>query len=68
MSQLLRKIGKNVRYYRLKKNLTQEQLAKKSNFHRSYISHIEHAKRNIFLTTLVKLAEVLGVNPSDLVK
>lgn len=68
MSQILLKIAKSVRYYRLKKNLTQAQLAKKINRHKTYISKIENARINIYLTTLVNLAKALGVHPRDLVK
>ncbi len=68
MSQILKTIAKNVRYYRLKKNLTQAQLAKSTNLHRTHISKIENAKINIYLTTLVNLARTLDVCPRDLVK
>jgi transcriptional regulator with XRE-family HTH domain len=44
MSQILKKIAKNTRYYRLKKKLTQKELAKKVKIHPSYISRVENAK------------------------
>lgn len=68
MSELLGKIGDNVRYYRSKRKLTQKQLAKKARISRGYISQIENAKLNIYLTTLVALARALGVRCSDLVE
>jgi len=67
MSQILKKIAKNTRYYRLKKKLTQEQLAKKAKLSRGFVNRIENAKVNIYLTTLVELAKALGVSPRDLV-
>lgn len=68
MSNILKTIAKNVRSYRLEKKLTQDQLAKKTNHHRSYISNIENARVNIYLTTLFELAKALGVRARDLVK
>lgn len=68
MAQILRTIAKNVYHYRLKKGLTQKELAEKIKVHPSYISHVENARINIYLTTLVNLARALGVGPRDLVK
>ena len=68
MSDLLKIAGNNIRHYRLKKKLTQKQLAKKIGFHRNYISRIENARVSMFVTTLVKIARVLNVKPKDLVE
>ncbi|UCD55595.1 MAG: helix-turn-helix transcriptional regulator [Candidatus Omnitrophota bacterium] len=68
MGDILDKIAKNVRFYRLKRGMTQERLAKKAGLSRGYISQIEHAKINLYLSTLVKLAKRLGVRPKNLVK
>jgi transcriptional regulator with XRE-family HTH domain len=68
MSDILKKIADNVRHYRSERKLTQKQLAKKAKISRGYVSQIENAKLNIYLTTLVKLAKALGVSPGDLVK
>jgi transcriptional regulator with XRE-family HTH domain len=68
MSQILKKIAKNTRYYRLKKKLTQKELAKKAKIHPSYISRVENAKINLFLTTLYAIAKALDIHAVDLVK
>jgi len=68
MSEILGKIAANVRHYRLKKGLTQARLAKMTKHHRNYISSIENARVNIYLTTLYRFARALGVKPRDLVK
>lgn len=68
MADILGKIAKNTRFYRLKKRITQEKLAKKSGLSRGYISQVENAKVNLYLTTLVRLAKSLGVCPKNLVK
>ena len=61
-------LGANVRALRIKMNLTQEQLADKCDLHRTYIGAIERGDRNISLKNIVRLADVLGVTPSDLLK
>ena len=61
-------LGANVRALRIKLNLTQEQLADKCDLHRTYIGAIERGDRNISLKNIVRLADVLGVTPSDLLK
>lgn len=35
--------------------------------HRTYISSVERAERNVSLETLFAIAEALGVEPSELV-
>ncbi|HYK37481.1 helix-turn-helix transcriptional regulator [Alloacidobacterium sp.] len=47
-------LGRNIRARRLELQLTQEQLAKRAHFHRSYISDVERAVRNPLATTLIQ--------------
>jgi len=68
MSEILKKIAQNTRQYRLKKKLTQAQLAKKAKISQEYINQVENAEVNLYLTTLVEIAKALGVCPKDLVK
>lgn len=68
MSELAEKIGKNVRFYRLKKKLTQKQLAKKAKLSRGYISRVENGRVNMYLTTLFEIAKALGVRARKLVE
>lgn len=51
--------GKNVRYYRLKKGLTQESLAFQCELHRTYIGSVERGQRNITLVSAEKIANAL---------
>ena len=44
------------------------QLAAESSLHRSYIGQVERGQRNVTLHNILKLAEVLGVVPGDLVR
>ena len=52
--------------YRLE--LSQEELAERADFHRTYITGIERGARNITLKALYRLARALGVSPADLVR
>lgn len=66
--EILAKIAKNVKYYRKRNNLTQGQLAGKAKVHPSYISKIENAKTNIFLSTLYRITKALKISLKDLVE
>ena len=60
--------ARNVRQLRKKASLTQEQLAEKSGFHRTYIGGIEQPGRNVSLKVLESLAEVFEVSPSKMLE
>ena len=59
--ELLLKLGSKVRYERIKKNLSQEELAEIANLNMRSISTIERGVIDVKFTTLTKLAEALGV-------
>jgi len=61
------KFGKNLREVRLKKNLSQGDIAKILGVHRSYISGLERGRRNPSLLTVQKIAKALGVNVGKLI-
>lgn len=58
----------NLRWYRYKKNMTQEKLAELSNLNAKYISDLERGKYCPSLGKLVALADALGVEPYKLIK
>ena len=60
--------GKNVRYYRESKNLSQEHLAELCGLHRTYISHVECGRRNVSLENITKIANALQIKIVDLFK
>jgi len=60
------KLATKIRKLRHKKGWSQEELADRTNLHRTYISHIECGKRKISVHTLCQLAKGLSVTPSDL--
>lgn len=63
-----RLVGRNVRQYREKRRLTQEQLAEISGFSQQYISSLEQGRRNPTVITLYELAIALGVSHIDLLR
>jgi transcriptional regulator with XRE-family HTH domain len=60
--------GKNLREARLKKKLSQGDVAGILGVHRSYISGLERGRRNPSLLTVHKVAKALGVSVSELLK
>ena len=61
-------LGKRLREARLKKKMSQGGITKKLGVHRSYISRLEHGKRNPSLLTINKMADALAVSPKELVE
>jgi len=68
MSNEPTKFGKKVREIRLKKKLSQGDIARILGVHRSYISGLERGVCNPSLTTVQKVAKALKVNAKDLVE
>lgn len=58
--------GKALKEYRLSMELSQEELALKSELDRTYISMLERNLKTPTLTTLIKIAKSLSVSPSTL--
>lgn len=63
-----RLVGRNVPRIRLRKRLTQEQLAEISGFSQQYISGLEKGRRNPTIITIYELALALDVSHTDLVR
>lgn len=64
--ELLKKFGLNVKFARMRKGLTQEQLAEKMNFHLTYIARIETGKINMSLGKILELSKTLEVDINKL--
>lgn len=60
--ELMRLIGNNVRKYRMKRKLTQHQLADLINCNNSAITRIEGGARMMSISTLRAMAHALGVS------
>ena len=63
---LLKKFGKNVKLERIKKDLTQEQLAEKMDVSNNYISGIETGRENMSLGKILELADYIGTDVQNL--
>jgi len=61
------KLGKNIRKYRKRLKLSQENLAFEAHIERSYVSAIEKGKRNPSIQVVAKIARALKVSVGDLV-
>jgi len=57
-----------VRRARQKAGLTQEQVALQADIDLTYMGGIERGRRNPTVIVLVRIAEALGLEPSDLLK
>ena len=66
--KILNVFGENVRHYRRKLDISQEELADRANLHRTYIGMIERAEKNITLINMEKIANALKVKIEDLLK
>lgn len=60
-------IAENIRIYRAKYNITQEQLANMCNTTQQYINQIENEKVTISVYTLLKIAESFEIEANDLI-
>ncbi|MGB1206323.1 MAG: helix-turn-helix domain-containing protein [Chitinophagales bacterium] len=66
--KILVKFGQRIKKLRKDKGLSQENLAHKAGFHRTYIGMIERAERNITLLNIEKLANTLEIPIDELLK
>ena len=65
---LERLFGRILRELRTERGLSQEELGFESNYHRTYISQLERGQKNPSLKAIFRLAEALGVKPSEMIR
>lgn len=58
-------VGNRIKELRIQLGLSQEEFAYKCELDRTYISSLEHGKRNISLMNLEKISRALGVTLSE---
>ncbi len=68
MSDIRARLGARLRALRKKKGMTQVELADYLGLRRTYISELEHGKRNVSLVTLEIIARGFGISPSELLR
>ena len=59
------KVGKRIKDLRNKLGISQEELAFRSDIHRTYIASLEVGKRNVSIETLEKVVNALEVSLSE---
>ena len=65
-AKILRQFGQRVTELREEKGITIEGLAAAADLDYLQVVEIEEGKINVLFTTIVALAEALGINPEDL--
>ncbi len=58
--------ARNVLLHRTKLEVTQEELADRCGYHRTYIGSVERAERNVTLAAIEAFASAFGVKPYEL--
>jgi len=66
MKKEITEFSKRIKEVRLKKKLSQGDVAKILGVHRSYISGLERGARNPSLLTVQKVAKALGISAKEL--
>lgn len=56
-----KKVGLKIKEVRLRKNLSQENLAEKCDLSSAYISYVEQGKKKLSLKSIISIANSLGV-------
>lgn len=64
--ELLFKIGQSVRYLRMKKGISQEELAFRAGLNMNSISTMERGLNNVKIKTLYRIAEALDVKIEEI--
>ena len=64
--ELQRRVGDNLRRQRQALGLSQEAFADHVGVHRTYMGGVERGERNLTLRSLERLADLLGVDPLEL--
>jgi len=62
------KFGKRVQQLRTAEGLSQEKLALEADLDRTYLGSVERGERNISLLNIIKIADALNIEPSELFK
>ncbi len=61
-----RSLGRRIRELRTKRGWTQEQFAEFCGLHRTYMGHVERGEKNVSLSTVLRVANGLGIRISAL--
>jgi len=67
-TDIQKRIGANIRAWRLKRKLTQDVFAERAGLHRAHVGEIERGESNVTIQTLKIIADTLKVKVVELVK
>lgn len=62
MSKAVELVGKRIREYRMKKGLSQEELAYRAELHTAHLGRIERGEKNATLESIEKIISALGIS------
>lgn len=65
---IVKKFGLRIKELRLAKNWSQEELAEKTEFHRTYIGMVERGERNLSLRNVEVFADAFSISISKLLE
>jgi len=66
ISKLYNLIGINIKYFRKKINMTQEELSKKVDLDRKSITHIEAGAQRVSIERLYRISDALDISIHDI--
>ncbi|MBP7188113.1 MAG: helix-turn-helix transcriptional regulator [Ruminococcus sp.] len=58
-------VGKRIKYYRLQRGMSQEQLALQAEINPAFLGHLERGMKSPTMTTLDKIVNALGLSYSE---
>jgi transcriptional regulator with XRE-family HTH domain len=64
--QLTQILADNIRFFRIQRGLSQEELAEICGVHRTYVGSVERGERNVTLSTLEIFASALNMSVPQL--
>ncbi len=64
--QIYKNLGKNIKKYRLAKNISQEKLSELLEANPKFVGHVERVERFISLKKLIHISQILEVPLSEL--
>lgn len=66
--KILENFGLNLKYYRSKAKMSQDDIVEITGFSKAYISSVENAKFSISLVNAMRLAEIFGKTVDEMTK
>ena len=67
MEDIVRQLGKRIREIRIQRGFkSQEEFADYCKLHRTFVGHLETGRKDFRLTTIIRIAEALGITLQEL--